>query len=126
VVTSPGPSIRVIPPLLGSWRLQLDRTSRYVATEHYSSQRARAGEVDAHRCSLSRTLVNRRDGPPQGGLSSFPGYPELYAPYFRKPTTYPSTDAEHRHPTTARPERPNWTDADTNPALFLELLPVDH
>jgi hypothetical protein len=58
VITSPGPGVSVTAPPLGRWRLQLDRTSRHVATEHYSSRRApAAGQVDAHRCSLSRVVV---------------------------------------------------------------------
>jgi hypothetical protein len=58
MITSPGPGVSVTAPSLRSWRLQLDRTSRHVATDDYSSQRgASAGQVDAHRCSLSLLTV---------------------------------------------------------------------
>ncbi len=54
VITSPGSGIRVIAPRLDSRRLQLDRTPRHVATEHYSPQSAAsAGQMDAHCISLS-------------------------------------------------------------------------
>jgi hypothetical protein len=54
VITSPGSGIRVTAPRLDGWRLRLDRTSRHVATEHYSPQgAASAGQMDAHCSSLS-------------------------------------------------------------------------
>jgi hypothetical protein len=54
VITSPGSGIRVIAPRLDRRRLRLDRTSRHVATEHYSPQgAASAGQMDAHCRSLS-------------------------------------------------------------------------
>jgi hypothetical protein len=59
VITSPGPGVRIATPLLGGRRFHLDRTSRHVTTEHDSAQCALwAGQVDAHRCSLSRSLPN--------------------------------------------------------------------
>jgi hypothetical protein len=54
VITSPRSGIRVIAPRLDSRRLRLDRTSRHVATEHYSPQgAASARQMDAHCSSLS-------------------------------------------------------------------------
>jgi hypothetical protein len=52
VITSPGSGIRIIAPCLDSWRLQLDRTSRHVATEHHSPQRTAPRQMDAQCSSL--------------------------------------------------------------------------